>query len=282
MIYAHFADAHHPSHGTQIALLDQLCSMLTSHDSRCTHYDNQWIIDLVPNRRGFATFMELATLFDLKAYVREVVNRLDESKRQTSATSLLHHLLPSQDDVVYGSNLPLPGVDMVQLLLQRGADPNGTCNTVNSVWLKLLTFQANIVYEASCPSLTDRDYDASILQRRYIEIMHMLVLSGANPDTLVFSFKGKKSTAVGVVETILVPRFPLEAAPLLNALQEKLGKKCATKRKQPHDKGEERPSKETATLVGSGTLIGQDLSGLGIGGDALHESCLLEEGKRPD
>jgi hypothetical protein len=243
MIYAHFADAHHPSHGTQIALLDQLCSMLTLHDSRCRGYDTQWIIDLVPGGRGFATFVELATLFDLKAYVREVVNRLDESKRQASATSLLHCLLASQDYFVYGDNLPFPGVDMVQLLLQRGADPNGTCNTINSAWQKLLTFQANMAYEASCPSLRDSDYHASILQRRYIEIMQLLVFSGANPDALVFDFTRKKFTAVGVVETILVPRFPLEAAPLLNALQEKLRKKCATKRKQPHDKGEENNGK---------------------------------------
>jgi hypothetical protein len=71
----------------------------------------------------------------------------------------------------------------------------------------------------------------------------VLVLAGANPDALVFDYKRKKSTAVGVVETILVPRFPLEAAPLLNALQEKLGKKCATKRKQPHDNGEENNGK---------------------------------------
>jgi hypothetical protein len=128
---------------------------------------------------------------------------------------------------------------MVQLLLQRGADPNGTCNT-NSAWQELLTFQANM---ASCPSLRDSDYHASILQRRYIEIMQLLVFSGANPDALVFDFTRKKFTAVGVVETILVPRFPLEAAPLLNALQEKLRKKCATKRKQPHDKGEENNGK---------------------------------------
>ncbi len=117
MVYAHFANAHYPSYGTQIELLDQLCSMLTLYNSRYELYDTQWIIDLVPKGRGFATFAELAALFDLKAYVRELINRRDESKRHTFATSLLHNLFASKDDYVYDSHLPLSGVDMVRLLL---------------------------------------------------------------------------------------------------------------------------------------------------------------------
>lgn len=78
----------------------------------------------------------------------------------------------------------------------------------------------------------------------------MLVLYGANPDALVFDQEGMKIAAVEVVGTILVPRFPLEAAPLLNALQEKLRKKSATKRKQPHDDGEENHGKRKGRQKG--------------------------------
>jgi hypothetical protein len=231
IIYAHFADVHHPSHGSQITLLNQLCSMLTLHDSRCGHYDTQWIIDLIPKGPGFAIFAELATLFDLKAYVSELINRQDESKRQMFATSLLHYLLTSKDNYVYASYLPLPGVDMVQLLLQRGSDPNGTCKSLNSAWQKVLTYPANVVHESSCPSLIDINYDARILQRRYIEIIQLLVLSGANPDALVSDHEHMKSTAVEVVEKILVPRFPLEATPLLNALPGETQKEMCNQKK---------------------------------------------------
>ncbi|KAE9364418.1 hypothetical protein N431DRAFT_421379 [Stipitochalara longipes BDJ] len=230
-------------HGTQIALLDQLCSMLTLHDSKNMGYDTQWIIDLIPKGRGLATFVELTTLFDLKAYVREMLNRRDESNRHRLAASLLRCLLPIKDDHVYGSHLPLPGVDMVQLLLQKDADPNGTCDTMNSAWEKVLTYQANMVHESSCLSLTNTNYDARILQRRYIEIMQLLVLSGAHPDARVFDHKRVQLNPIEVVEKILVPRFPLEAAPLLNSLQEKLRKKSATKRKQPCDDGEKNAGK---------------------------------------
>jgi hypothetical protein len=181
MIYAHFADAYRPSHTTQIILLDQLCSLLTFHDSRrksYVGYDTQWIIDLIPEGRGFATFEELATLFNLNAYVRMAIQRRHESKRQALATSLLQYLLPFKDNYVYGSLLPPPGLDMVQLLLDNGADPNSTCNTSLSAWQKVLTYQANIVHDSSCPSLSDKSYDARVLQRRYIEMMQLLVLSG--------------------------------------------------------------------------------------------------------
>ncbi len=92
-----------------------------------------------------------------------------------------------------------------------------------------------MIYKSRCPSLTNTDYDASILQRRYIEIMQVLLLSGANPDALVFDYERKQSTAVEVVKNILAPRFPYEAGPLLNALQQELGRKFTTKRKQPYD-----------------------------------------------
>jgi hypothetical protein len=128
---------------------------------------------------------------------------------------------------------------MVQLLLDNGADPNSTCNTSLSAWQKVLTYQANIVHDSSCPSLSDKSYDARVLQRRYIEMMQLLVLSGADQDAMCVDYGNTKASVVGVVKTVLAPKFPLEVAPLLIVLAEGSKGKHLSKRKQLHDDGEE-------------------------------------------
>jgi len=243
LIYSHYADAHYQSHGTQTALLDQLSYMLTLHDSRVsqcdnsgfrTRYDTQWITDLIPTAGGFATFLRLAMLFDLKAYVREGINRQDKSQRQKLATSLLHYLLPSQDCYIYRNYLPLPGAEMVRFLLHMKADSNAGCGSI-SAWKSVLTYQANTAHESSCRSLRDTEYDEPALQKRYIEIMQLLVLSGADPEAAVLDHECVQLTAIEIVENILVPRFPLEATPLLKELREKIQQISRSTKKKSYD-----------------------------------------------
>lgn len=179
----------------------------------------------------------VATFFFWNSGTRE-----QKSQRQKLATSLLHYLLSSTDCYTSKSSLPLPGVEMVRFLLDMNVDPNAACSSI-SAWERVLIYQANTPHESSCHSRTDVEYDKRTLQCRYIEIMRLLVLYKANPEARVINHEGVQLTAFEIVEDILVPRFPLEAAPLMQEVQEKLRQSGRSNQKKLHNEIEESHEK---------------------------------------
>jgi hypothetical protein len=77
-------------------------------------------------------------------------------------------------------------------------------------------------------------YDPKPLQHRYLQIMTMLVLSGADPEHCVKThYVFDEYSALSLTEGFLVKQFPVEAGPLLKALRDVIETlKLATSRKR--------------------------------------------------
>ena len=265
MIYAYHADGDSKTHRAQIILLDQFVTLMDSIDTTW-NASVDWISETISLSLKWSpaqgNFLEdLAIVFNLVGYVSDKVTpraSLTNGKCSLATTLLCLLLLPTED---YCSiwDLPLPGTEMVSLLLDRGADPNGWDDDVSSLtpWESALSYVMRIepiklsppipilssLEEIRVPYMMDDDlpntkravnYDG--VRRaacRYIQIMQKLLLAGANPKARVFDHWKHQEMfgALDIVKNNLVEAFPLEAAPLLRDLKQALAPPVSQKGK---------------------------------------------------
>jgi hypothetical protein len=193
-------------------------------------------------------FLRLATVLDLKSYVKRKLSALaDLAKRSLEATALLNFLLVEHDNPDSSNQaLSLPSAEMVSHLLANGANPNW----MNPDWLGVDSSSAwenTILYtlhraeirlwSSSIPIpdpwQPDRviSHDSEIRARRYLQIMPLLVKAGADLQINVLSeedllsdflFETANNANFEIAERVLMKVFPVEAAPLLFELQKAL------------------------------------------------------------
>lgn len=220
MIYSYHADSHPQSHHIQSILLDKM------NDTMKMARNSWWTVDFLPGVDGFPDFLKLTTIHGLRGYVSAKLSEFGETFEAVDrerATALLRCLLPPDDSHVK-SKLPLPRIDMVSLLLDLGADPNGSSGS-QSPWLNTLGFFGR---RGSPPYST---YDLMTLELTYMAIMEKLVLAGANPHAVTGGqYKSTSLSAMDIVETILLPKYRSEAASLLQVL------KCAMSKSNANGK----------------------------------------------
>lgn len=214
MLYAQKAEAHRSSQDARIVLLRQVKEMLiTRYEGEC------WAVRLgFRYSKNVDSFLELAMVYGVQSYVHEEISKLQESKEdlqsQKVATSLLYTLVSTQS-YNYPRPFPLPTVAMARLLIYLGADINSSLRK-KSPWKLLLDNEGST--KVSIEPLRKRD----------IEIMTVLVPCCADVNIRVDCklASGEESHSVlDFVENFLLPAFPVEAGPLLDAVQEKLGMK---------------------------------------------------------
>jgi hypothetical protein len=130
-------------------------------------------------------------------------------------------------------------------LLDLGADPNGSDGSPTA-WENLLAFLASESVNAS--NFVKSDYDARFLVLRYLQIMEMLIRSGADLQAFVFGYEfDGRMTAADIVEKFLMPEYPLEAASLMQVLQETMNQvKIDGNRKHPETRLRKRGRKLNA------------------------------------
>ena len=133
MTYAYHAESHERSNIARITLLDQLYSGMDVYDTRWINMV-PWVIDTIISNGGqyrdHDSFLGLATLFNLTGYVSEKLGCLAASattEQSELATTLLRLFLHPNESW----RLPLPGTEMLSLLLNRGANPNGCGGSLN-------------------------------------------------------------------------------------------------------------------------------------------------------
>lgn len=232
MIYAYHADGQFETLRARSIMIDQLINLLKSN----------WINHLHPSLLGFPTFLELAATYNLKSYVHLKISLQTGERARDASTALLRYMLPDRDcHVKYG--LPLPEVEMVSTLLHLGADCNDR-GPSRSPWENTLRFfmakTEEEVEEIDIWTAEPKEkYDPKPLQRRYLQIMEVLLLSGADPQCC---------NALSIVQDSLIKDFPLEAAPILRGLQratQSQTRKTKTKRRLDEgDNHETRKSKK--------------------------------------
>jgi hypothetical protein len=255
IIYSYHADVDSKTHRAQTTLLDQFRSLM----NHCTMWKTSadWINETISlsstKSPAQGNFLEdLAIVFNLVGYVSGKVTPSAGpiNGKCGKATTLLCLLLLPAEEYCSMWDLPLPGTEMVSLLLDRGANPNGRDPDVSSLtpWESALSYAMEIEPIESSPHNPIFDFeeqfevpfmmdsDLPITKRavnyepvrksacRYIQIMQKLLLAGANPNARVADHWQHQQifSALDIVKNNLVEAFPLEAAPLLKALQQAL------------------------------------------------------------
>lgn len=208
MIYSYHADSHYRSHGTQAIMLDWVAGIMNI--GGCS-----WgRADFLPDLEGPPDFLKLATIYGLRGYISIKLDRSGQSRDKARATILLHYLLPGDTSHAILA-IPPPRIDMVSLLLDFGADPNGHGDYgLGSPWENTLTFLHKV---ASC--------DFESYQLMYAATVEKLILAGADPETMIVDrYYGQSHSAVNIIKTCLLPKYRLESASLLQALQRTMQK----------------------------------------------------------
>ncbi|KAH8773149.1 hypothetical protein F5882DRAFT_172327 [Hyaloscypha sp. PMI_1271] len=213
MAYSYHADSHYRSHGTQTIMLDRMASIMNIRS------DGLRGAEILPRLNEPLDFLKLATIYGLRGYISIQLARSGQSRDKARATTLLRCLLPMDASSHEKLSMPPPRIDMVSLLLDFGADPNGHGDYgLGSPWTNTLTFLqwVNSTKIASC------DYES--YQLIYAAIMEKLILAGAYPETMIVDrYFGQSQSAMNIIKTCL-PNHPLESASLLQALQRAMQK----------------------------------------------------------
>jgi hypothetical protein len=223
MIYSHHANAYSQSHGVQSMLLDKMeeIVIIWSRSGGCW-----WETSHLPFFEGVPDFLKLATIYDLRGYVGTKLTGKGQRGGKERATGLLQFLLPD-NNFDPNRGIPLVSIEMVSLLLERGADPNGSCGS-RTPWETTLAHFSSYHFHPG--------YDLGTLDQRYVEIMEKLVLAGADPQAVLIHQANDSSSrnAISIVETSLLPKYPSEAGSLLRALKCAMSKSTANG-KRPRD-----------------------------------------------
>jgi hypothetical protein len=224
MIYSFHSDAHTESHTAQVALLDEYNDIMTAHN-------RWWTAKFLCNCTGIPDFLKVASVYGLRAYVAAKLTQHDKSQIRESASALLHYLLLNEDCYAAKNISPLPKIEMVSLLLDVGADPNRQYDS-QSTFENTLGFFINVkivdekhtdVFRLNDHASNELDYEPRDTELIHMQIMEMLLLSGANPRASVLKSRGGvRLSATDVVENILIPKYPLKAASLLRVIQERM------------------------------------------------------------
>jgi hypothetical protein len=158
--------------------------------------------ELRPAANCTLTILELTTLYGLWGYVGNKLSHLPAASRRTEATRLLRYLLLPRDIYVKHRAI-LPQLQMVAVLLDLGASLyHGDAGL--GPWGNTLIYATTVPCDSPSPML-----------HRYISIMKLLVLSGADPFARL---PNVSEDALGIVEEFLVPHYPQESAELVDEL----------------------------------------------------------------
>jgi hypothetical protein len=202
LVYAHHVDINLKNHTIQYVLVNKFDELRYSLSQVSDDFTNHWMSPLAPEAM---TLLELTTLYGLWGYVENNLSQTPVALRGTEATKLLHHLL-QPDDIYVKYGVPLPSLEMVSLLLDFGA-------SLHDENLGLGVFENTLKYAVKAKTCA---YSDSLLQR-YILIMRVLILNGADPYAQV---PGAPEDALGVVNKFLVPAYPEEAVKLLDEIHQ--------------------------------------------------------------
>jgi hypothetical protein len=204
LLYAHHVDTNFANHHSQClyALVDKFDELRNRIYQMLDISRYERHSESAPESIEYMTFIELTTLYGLWGYVGHKLSPLPISSRSAEASSLLHCLLPPHD-VFARYGLPLPRLEMAWILLDLGASPNRGRIPLGA-WGNTLKYVTTL-YEP---------YSRSLLQR-YILIMRVLVLNGANPYAQIKDVSGD---ALDIVKRFCVPCFPEESAELLHEI----------------------------------------------------------------
>jgi hypothetical protein len=213
MIYSYHADSHYRSHGTQTVMLDKMASIMDINSY------SWWGAEFLPEVKGSPDFLKLATIYGLRGYISIKLIRSGQSRDKARATTLLRCLLPDDASSRAKLTIPPPRIDMVSLLLVFGADPNEHGDYgLGSPWENMLAF----LYRST--STTQASYDVESYKPMYAAFMEKLILAGADPETMIVDeYSGQSHSAMDIIKTWL-PKYPLESASLLQALQRAMQK----------------------------------------------------------
>jgi hypothetical protein len=225
MCYAYYTEAHAEKMGFRNALLDRFFSVMAKCD-RKYFTKSQWVAWLL-RIWGCETTLELTTRYCLRGYVAGRLRQPGSRKKlPDTMTKFLYELLRLHGQK---SSFPLPTVGVVSMLLGWGANVNRspTPNSdQTSIWENTLLYVTRNRFPDD-PSIekttTEANGDKACQHRRIIEIMTILVQSGAAPEAAIpWSGGYSKLSAIEVVTRWLLPPFPLETAPLLRELERAL------------------------------------------------------------
>jgi hypothetical protein len=233
LMYACHVDPNAIKQQSHYVLVDEFDDLRSKICLMSVSSQNEWMPKGAPEANKPVSFFELTTLYGLWGYVENKLSQLPVESRRTEATRLLRCILPPHDIYVrYGA--PLPRLKMVSLLLDFGANPNDGQARVGA-WGNTLKYAAavsapdTVTQELVGDSIVESASPDPLVQR-YISIMRLLVLSGADPYARV---PGIPKDALGIVEKFLVPHYPQQSAELLDEIHKAraaVKNKRATKR----------------------------------------------------
>lgn len=210
-IYSYHADSDYKSRATQTFLLDKMA------DIDLMAYQSGLAFQVSLDMKGCQNFLELATVYGLREYLAAKV--IGASREKEEATILLRCLLSGGHNLLQ-RRLPLPRIEVVSLLLDLGADPNGAGGTQSlshSPWELTLYFFAECHLKAS-----SNNHDRTIVDLTCLAIMEKLALAGASPQATITTEQNRVSESLSAIKIILkfiAPIYPLEAGSVLRALK---------------------------------------------------------------
>jgi len=142
-------------------------------------------------------FLCLAALYSQSTYVAAKLAELPWLERASTASKILHQILPSEDiSPLVGRDLPPLRPGLISMLLEHRADPNYR----QAIWSNMICR----VKKSNAPRV----------QLNFVQIMLLLVKAGAREDTKLLT-RGDSIGGEWVVEKNIAPYYRQEASELL-------------------------------------------------------------------
>jgi hypothetical protein len=193
LTYAHHSDSQ--TIRPQSTLLDQLYVLLSTPFRSGRHpyerYSINWrsYIEEV-NPHHFITkstsirgFLPLAVTYGLVAYTLEKPQiQISRGLMEEACPSMLHYI-PTIAFEQQGQYYPPPRIEMVELLLRLGADPNIRYNFASSTWERAMY----LLDRYRLKSAEERDNEQWGFLKEYLGIISLLIRYGAKSDTEIYS-----------------------------------------------------------------------------------------------